>query len=562
MADTEALQSSTGAQPIHSTEGASVGVPVPGLGGASSSGEAGYSLRGTIAEARDLFRTNHEFFILTCYPDLTLRVPQFHCELLEAMTDKAISYLVCVCPRGFAKTMIVRATAAYALMTGESPFVTVINRNIKDAANSTREIWRIMQTQVFQDVYGRIEPVVERDGLGEYEYMQNGQYKVLFARGRDSALQGMNVHNMRPNLIICDDIEQAKDKNEDLRYEDTKSWFFETMLFLMDEQNRRCIYIGNMNKKQSLIAELPTLSDWHSIVLSAIKSDGTALWEDRFPKAKLLAEFKQYCEIGMRREWLAQKMSRVEDDSNALITADEIDIVPDLYPDDIDYGCITIDPAISGTDRADESVLCVHGWRDRGWVLCDMVHKVGMDPTALLTRAINLALHWRIGLVCIEAIAYQKALIPLMERELAERGLSGAIRVRPIASRSSKASRIDAWISMLRNKMYRLSRRQAGPILHQLNTYVVNSKTCHDDRIDCCAMITMAAQSYRHLMHRSVGDPRIMAAEAASTISAADAWRDIAGAGKSQGWDDTMRSGRPVLDLGSFSDASRGMLQK
>ena len=527
MADTEALQSSTVAQPLHNTEGASVGVPVPGIDGASDSAAGAYSLRGTIAEARDLFRTNHEFFILTCYPDLTLRVPQFHCELLEAMTDKAIQYLVCVCPRGFAKTMIVRATAAYALMTGESPFVTVINRNIKDAANSTREIWRIMQTRVFQDVYGRIEPVVERDGLGEYEYMQNGQYKVLFARGRDSALQGMNVHNMRPNLIICDDIEQAKDKNEDLRYEDTKSWFFETMLFLMDEQNRRCIYIGNMNKKQSLIAELPTLSDWHSIVLSAIKSDGTALWEDRFPKAKLLAEFKQYCEIGMRREWLAQKMSRVEDDSNALITADEIDIVP-----------------------------------DRGWVLCDMVHTVGMDPTALLTRAINLALHWRISLVCIEAIAYQKALIPLMERELAERGLSGAIRVRPIASRSSKASRIDAWISMLRNKMYRLSRRQAGPILHQLNTYVVNSKTCHDDRIDCCAMITMAAQSYRHLMHRSVGDPRIMAAEAASTISAADAWRDIAGAGKSQGWDDTMRSGRPVLDLGSFSDASRGMLQK
>ena len=153
MLDTEALQSSTGAQPIHSTEGASVGVPVPGINGSEASGEAGYSLRGTIAEARDLFRTNHEFFILTCYPDLTLRVPQFHCELLEAMTDKAISYLVCVCPRGFAKTMIVRATAAYALMTGESPFVTVINRNIKDAANSTREIWRIMQTQVFQDVY-------------------------------------------------------------------------------------------------------------------------------------------------------------------------------------------------------------------------------------------------------------------------------------------------------------------------------------------------------------------------------------------------------------------------
>ena len=117
MADTEVLQSSAGTEALRAVEGASVGVPVPGLDGGETSG---YALRGTIAEARDLFRTNHEFFILTCYPDLTLRVPQFHCELLEAMTDQHIPYLVCVCPRGFAKTMIVRATAAYALMTGES----------------------------------------------------------------------------------------------------------------------------------------------------------------------------------------------------------------------------------------------------------------------------------------------------------------------------------------------------------------------------------------------------------------------------------------------------------
>jgi len=465
-------------------------------------------LQGTVAEARELLDRHPKFFLAKCYPDLTLDIPDFHGELLEAMADPKIPYLVCVCPRGFSKTMIARATAAKALMTGQSPFVVVINRNIKDATNSTREIWSIMNTPFFQQVYGRIEPVIERDGLGEYEFRQNGQYKVLLARGRDSALQGMNVHNMRPNLIICDDIEQAKDKNEDLKYEDTKAWFFETMLFLMDEQNKRCIYIGNMNKKQSLIAELPTLSDWHSIVLSAIKKDGTALWEARFPLSKLLAEFRQYCEIGMKKEWLAQKMSRVDDETGGIIGADEIEFHSGLYPDDIEYGCITIDPAISDSSRADESVICVHGWANRAWNLVACRHGVGMDPIKLLSTAISMALQFRIRLVCIEAVAYQKALIPLMDRELATRGLTGDIIVKPIASRSSKASRIDAWVSMLRNHTYRLARTDWA-ILDQLNTYVVNSKNCHDDRIDCCAMITMAAQSYRHLMRKSVGDPRL-----------------------------------------------------
>lgn len=465
-------------------------------------------LQGTVKEARELLDAHPKFFLAKCYPDLTLDIPDFHGELLEAMSNPAIQYLVCVCPRGFSKTMIARATAAKALMTNQSPFVVVINRNIKDATNSTREIWSIINSTFFQQVYGKVEPIIERDGLGEYEFMQNGQYKVLLARGRDSALQGMNVHNMRPNLIICDDIEQAKDKNEDIRYEDTKAWFFETMLFLMDEQNKRCVYIGNMNNKQSLIAELPSLTNWHSIILSAIKSDGTALWEERFPLEKLLAEFRQYCEIGMKKEWLAQKMSRVDDDAGGIIGADEIEYHSGLYPDDIEYGCITIDPAISDSSRADESVICVHGWANRAWNLVACRHGTGMDPIKLLHTAISLAMQYRIRLVCIEAIAYQKALIPLMDRELATRGLTGDIIVRPIASRASKASRIDAWISMLRNHVYRLARTDWA-ILDQLNTYVVGSKTCHDDRIDCCAMITMAAQSYRHLMRKSVGDPRL-----------------------------------------------------
>ena len=467
-------------------------------------------ITGTVAEARELCRVNQRFYLLKCYPDLTKDIPDFHCELLNAMCNPAIQNLVCVCPRGHAKTMIARATAAKVLMENSSPFVVVVNKTIKDAVNSTREIYRIICSQFFQQLYGKVEEVVSRDGIGEYEFVQNGQYKILYARGRDSALQGMNVHNMRPNLIICDDIEQAKDSDTEDNYEDTKTWFFETLLFLMDEDNKRVVYIGNMNKKQSLIAELPQLSDWHSIVLSAIKEDGTSLWPERFPLPRLLAEFKQYCQMGLKAAWLAQKMSRVDDDDMGLLSPSDIEYRQELYPDDIEYGCITIDPAISDSLRADESAIVVHGWHKGAWNSCYCFHKKGMDPIALLNKAIELSLYWQLPLICIEAIAYQKALLPIMDMLLAKRGLTSRIKVKPIQSRASKIVRINSWVSMLRNHTYRLARNQWF-VIDQLNkvSLASNKKSIHDDIVDCHAMITIAAQNYRHLMRKSVGDPLI-----------------------------------------------------
>ena len=124
-------------------------------------------ITGTVAEARELCRVNQRFYLLKCYPDLTKDIPDFHCELLNAMCDPAIKNLVCVCPRGHAKTMIARATAAKVLMDNSSPFVVVVNKTIKDAVNSTREIYRIICSQFFQQLYGKVEEVVSRDGIGE-----------------------------------------------------------------------------------------------------------------------------------------------------------------------------------------------------------------------------------------------------------------------------------------------------------------------------------------------------------------------------------------------------------
>lgn len=477
-----------------------------------------YVLTGTVGETQQLCDVNQRFYLLKCYPELTKDVPDFHCELLDAMCSSSIQYLVCVCPRGFAKTMIARATLAKALMTGASPFCVVINKTIKDAVNSAREVFRIITSDFFQQVYGKVELVVSRDGIGEYEFIQNGQYKVLYARGRDSALQGMNIHNMRPNLILCDDIEQAEDSDTEDNFEATKKWFFETMLFLMDEDNRRVIYIGNMNRAQSLIAELPNLSDWHSIVLSAIKADGTALWEDRFPLARLMAEFRQYCQMGLKHVWLAQKMSRVDNDSAGIISPDEIEYHSGLAPDDIEYGCITIDPAISDSSRADEAVIVAHGWKDKAWHELEMFNRTGVDPMQLINQAINMAVKWRLPLICIEAVAYQKALIPIMESALARRGLKNYLRVKPIASRGSKKARIQAWIGMLRGHMYKLERNNFA-ILSQLQSWQLHAKkdSQHDDRLDGCSMIMLAAQSYLHLMRRAVGDPILRMLEESRT---------------------------------------------
>lgn len=479
-------------------------------------------VKGTIAEIKELLRTNMLFFILSFIPDLTLRPPQFHLDILNTVTNPNITRLCIVAFRGSSKTMLLRLAMLHSILFDDTRFGMFINEAASNAVDSAKVVMRYLRSKLVQDLFGEVEMLVDRENKGEFEFLFQGKHISLYARGTDSAVLGKNVDNDRPDFILCDDLESYENLQTATFYDRISRWFFGTMAKLVNPFKNKIVYIGNMNNKRSVLASLTEDPEWYSIVLSALKDDGTSLWEEMFPRERLLAEFNQYCRHGMQAMWLSQMMSRADVEGSGVISAKDITFHNGINPDDVTKCCITIDPAISDKETADEAVITVHGWYGNRWNMCRQVAGTGIDAMSLINRALDLAIEWRCPIIAVETVAYQQALLPLFESQLLVRKLQSSIRVRGMQSRAAKNSRILSWYAMLRSGSYTIPSNDPF-LLSQILRFDPSTKKNKDDRIDCGSMILMALALFPNLMNTYLyGDQDQALADLPPILTSAD----------------------------------------
>ena len=83
---------------------------------------------------------------------------------------------------------------------------------------------------------------------------------------------------------------------------------------------------------------------------------------------------------------------------------------------------ITVDPAISERSTAARTAICVVGMSpySKMFLLDSWAMRQG-DPAKIIDKIMDLAIEWAPRCIGVEMIAYQKALLPYMQREMASR---------------------------------------------------------------------------------------------------------------------------------------------
>lgn len=104
------------------------------------------------------------------------------------------------------------------------------------------------------------------------------------AKGANSALRGLRSFEARPDLIICDDLEDEDVVNTpDLR-EKLELWFNKSVLNLQGT-NGDVFVIGTVLHHDSLLSKL--LKGWKGKRYQAISHDGTVLWPSYYTREML-----------------------------------------------------------------------------------------------------------------------------------------------------------------------------------------------------------------------------------------------------------------------------------
>lgn len=242
----------------------------------------------------------------------------------------------------------------------------------------------------------------------------------------DQSVRGVRYGAYRPDLIICDDVEDvASAKTKEGREKTAK--FVKGELIPAGHQGTRVIVIGNLVHEKCFVRSLKKEIDdgtrrgvYREYPLLTI--DDKCLWPGKYPTPEAIETEKQ--RVGDETAWQREYLLRIVSTSECVIQPEWIRFY-DYLPSEARYfSAIGIDLAISQNDSADYTAMVgAHVYRINGQYFAYIEpNPVNARLTALETvdyaKILSNAMEQhRQPFVYVEDVAYQHAMVELLKRE-------------------------------------------------------------------------------------------------------------------------------------------------
>ena len=251
--------------------------------------------------------------------------------------------LLFMAPRGFAKSRICSVYFPIWLALNEyRKDIFIVSATIAIATEQLRIIRTILEnnTRLLNDFGDQKSDKWTEDEI----HLKNGV--IIRAKGK-----GFQIRGFRPDIIICDDLEDEEEVNSKERREKNENWFYRTLLPAL-QPKQTLLYVGTNLHQFSLISKLSERPEFLVKKWVALQPDGTSLWEERFP-AEVLRQKRAENSYAFEAEY-----------QNNPISLQDQPIKPYMLegvraPGDPKAICLAIDPAISEKTSADERAFCL-----------------------------------------------------------------------------------------------------------------------------------------------------------------------------------------------------------
>lgn len=445
--------------------------------------------------------------------------PSFHREICATMDEVSMRDVTAkvarAAPRSHAKsTYLSRAFPVreiayrhrkYIINISETPMVST--GNLEWIANQLKSNEKLRQD--FGPILHPKQQMNPRDNSTEFvawEQVEGGRVRQLAkmeAASTNQALRGRNWDGVRPDLLICDDLEDIRSNaaTPELRQK-MRDWFSQTVVPLGDPKGQKTalVYMGTVVHAESLLLTVMKRADFNSKLYKALieEPERVDLWdkcreiylnpeiEDRAKEARsFYEENKEDMDRGVNVLWPeaqpiwklmtwkwdnGSKAFNTEyqntpiDEESAIFNPetfryyDESDLYDEhgrLIPLDF-YGFWDI--AQGKNKRSDYNAIVTVGKNRRTGILYVIDAWARKCPSHIaLEEAVSLIKDRSHNLFAIETVGAQHDMYrQLLERLQTER--IGGTRVRPVVSRTKKEIRIESLEPLVESGFLRFNR--------------------------------------------------------------------------------------------------------
>jgi predicted phage terminase large subunit-like protein len=361
------------------------------------------------------------------------RTADFQKEIIHYLEKSSTEYLYLTAFRGSGKsTMVTTSYPIWAILGKQQKKFCIIFCQTRIQAK--QHMMNIKQELENNELLKKdLGPFQEQsDEWGSYSLVFNNHGARITVASTEQSIRGLRHHEHRPDLIICDDVEDVQSTKTREGRDKTYNWLRGEVMPTGD-RNTRLIVVGNLLHEDSMLMRIKEdikLEKANGVYKEypLLNRDGVCLWLGKYPTSSdiELEKKKVASEVLWQREYLLHIMP-TEDQVILREWINYYDVMPSK--ENLRSIRIGVDLAISEKETADYTAM-VTGWVYTEWSSRDT--KVFIDPI-VINKRMNFPdtvekckeLHRTLSVIkrpdfAIEVVAYQSSL----PQTLAQQGLS------------------------------------------------------------------------------------------------------------------------------------------
>lgn len=418
----------------------------------------------------------------------------FQKEIIHNLEKSDTENLCIVAFRGSGKsTMVTTAYPVWAILGRQQKKFCVIFCQTRIQAK--QHMMNIKQELENNDLLKRdLGPFQEEsDEWGSFSLVFKKHGARITVASTEQSIRGIRHNEHRPDLLICDDVEDVQSAKTREGREKTYNWLRGEVIPTGDRKTR-LIVVGNLLHEDSLLMRIKeeikngkTKGIFKQYPL--LDQEGACLWTGKYPTEKDIEDEKM--KVASEISWQREYLLRIIPNDDQVIYREWIqyyDDLPGIRHKAYRGTYAGVDLAISTKDSADYTSLVsghVYGRREklRIYILPNPINKKLNFPAQvdLMKNFKQTHMPRSTDRLFVESVAYQEALPQMLEVE--------GVKAEAIKPKGDKRTRLALTSSAIKSGLIKFPRQGCEELIDQLVGFGVEK---HDDLADAFSLLVNA----------------------------------------------------------------------
>ncbi len=418
----------------------------------------------------------------------------FQKEIMHHLETSATENLYVVAFRGSGKSTVV--TTAYPIWAilgkQQKKFCMIFTQTQAQAKQHMMNIRTELEgNELLKRDLGPFQE--ESDEWGSHSLVFKKHGARITVASTEQSIRGIRHNEHRPDLFICDDVEDVQSTKTRESRNKTYNWLRGEVVPAGD-RNTRLIIVGNLLHEDSLLMRIKD-------EVSQDKADGIfksypllddkehCIWPGKYPNEKALEKEKK--SVASELSWQREYLLRIIPSDDQVIYPEWLQYYDELPGEDHKGYRATyagVDLAISTKDSADDTAVVfahIYSRSDnlRIYILPNpIVKKITFPEQVDLMKDItNTHLSGEGSKLFVESVAYQDALPQMLEHQ--------GIDAKAIKPKGDKRTRLALTSTAIKSGIIKFPRKGCKKLIEQLVGFGVEK---HDDLADAFSLLINA----------------------------------------------------------------------